>query len=235
MRMKIPLRYWLGLALGLVILNGCTSSDSYEPPAVDISEPSAGSSLSGIVMIRVSATDDGRVTEVRLYVDDQLVGADTTKPFEFAWDTRTVSNGDHRISAIAKDDDGKESEDDDTIVGVDNSVADTTAPTVDITAPAADSTVSGSSVVIAAAASDDIAVAGVEFFLDGAPIGSDDSSPFSIVWDSNVATNASHELSARATDTSGNPSADHSITITVDNALAHALWNQVDWDEFDWE
>jgi thermitase len=162
MRMNIPLRSWLGLALGLVILIGCTASapQTEEPPTVDICEPSSGSSLSGIVLIRESATDDGRVAEVRLYVDDQLISVDTTNPFEFAWDTSTVSNGDHRISAIAKDDDGQEAE---------------------ITAPPADSTVSGSSVAIVAAASDDVAVAGVEFFLDGASLGSDDGSPFSLV------------------------------------------------------
>jgi len=49
-------------------------------------------------------------------------------------------------------------------------IADTTAPTVAVTAPTTGSTVSGT-VTVSATASDDVAVAGVQFLLDGVLLG----------------------------------------------------------------
>src|SRR6266705_94405 len=56
--------------------------------------------------------------------------------------------------------------------GVPDPTPDTTPPTVAITAPSPDATVT-STVTVAASATDNVAVAGVQFFLDGAPIGSE--------------------------------------------------------------
>src|SRR5439155_5270472 len=64
-----------------------------------------------------------------------------------------------------------------------SSPADTTPPTVSITAPASSSTVSGNAVTVSATASDNVVVAGVQFRLDGANLGAEDTvSPFSISW-----------------------------------------------------
>ena len=61
-------------------------------------------------------------------------------------------------------------------------VPDTTAPTVSITAPANGATVSGT-VTVSATASDNVGVVGVQFLLDGANLGAEDtSSPYSISW-----------------------------------------------------
>src|SRR6185437_5938441 len=61
--------------------------------------------------------------------------------------------------------------------------ADTTPPTVSITAPTGGATVSGS-VTITANASDNGSVAGVQFKVDGANVGSEDTaSPYSVSWD----------------------------------------------------
>ena len=58
---------------------------------------------------------------------------------------------------------------------------DTTVPTVAITAPANGATVSGS-VTVSANASDNVAVAGVQFKVDGANVGSEDTAaPYSVV------------------------------------------------------
>jgi len=63
---------------------------------------------------------------------------------------------------------------------------DTTAPTVSIVSPAAGATVKGST-TITATASDNVGVGGVQFLLDGAPLGSEDTtSPYSIVWDTTL-------------------------------------------------
>src|SRR5207249_2254411 len=80
------------------------------------------------------------------------------------------------------------------------SSADTTAPTVSITTPANGSTVSGT-ITVSANASDNVGVAGVQFLLDGANLGAEDTaSPYSISWDTTAATNGTHTLTARARD-----------------------------------
>ena len=62
--------------------------------------------------------------------------------------------------------------------------ADTTAPSVSITAPTDGATVSGT-VSLTASAGDDVAVAGVQFKVDGANVGAEDTvAPYSFNWDS---------------------------------------------------
>ena len=59
---------------------------------------------------------------------------------------------------------------------------DTTAPTVSLTAPANGATVSGT-VTLTATASDNVGVAGVQFLVDGNPLGAEDTtSPYSVSW-----------------------------------------------------
>jgi hypothetical protein len=94
---------------------------------------------------------------------------------------------------------------------------DTTPPTVNITNPVAGQTLSGTATV-AANASDNVAVAKVQFLLDGQPLGSPvTAAPYAISWDTTTATNGSHTLSAIATDTSGNTAPAANVSVTVQN------------------
>jgi Subtilase family/Bacterial Ig domain/Peptidase inhibitor I9 len=98
--------------------------------------------------------------------------------------------------------------------------ADATPPTVALTAPTAGATVSGTAVTLSASASDDVAVAKVDFLVDGAVVGSDTTSPYSISWNSTAVANGSHTFAARATDTSGNVATSAPVTATVSNTAA---------------
>ena len=63
--------------------------------------------MSGIVNVTADATDDTGVAGVQFYVDGVATGSqDTTDPYALAWDTRTVSNGAHTLTALATDVDG---------------------------------------------------------------------------------------------------------------------------------
>jgi hypothetical protein len=94
---------------------------------------------------------------------------------------------------------------------------DTTPPTVSIANPAGGQTVS-TTVPVAANATDDVAVASVQFFLDGQPLGSPVTAPpYAIQWDTTTAANGMHTLSAQATDTSGNVGTSPSVTVNVQN------------------
>src|SRR5712692_4092629 len=71
--------------------------------------------------------------------------------------------------------------------------ADTTPPTVRITSPASGATVSGT-ISVTADASDNVGVAGVQFFLDDVLGADDTTAPYSVPWDTASASNGSHTL-----------------------------------------
>jgi PKD repeat protein len=93
-----------------------------------------------------------------------------------------------------------------------------TSPTVSITAPANGATVSGTAVTVSATASDDVGVAGVQFKLDGANLGAEDNtSPYSVPWNSTTTTNGPHTLTAVARDAAGNTRTSAGVSVTVNN------------------
>lgn len=97
---------------------------------------------------------------------------------------------------------------------------DTTRPLVAITSPAGGATVSGI-VTVAADASDNVAMAGVQFFVNGTPIGTEDTAaPFSVPWETTTVADGSHSLTAVARDTSGNTEPSDPVVITVSNGTA---------------
>ncbi len=96
---------------------------------------------------------------------------------------------------------------------------DTTAPTVSITAPANNTTVSDSPVIVSANASDNVGVIGVQFELDGANLGAEDTNaPYSATWDTTSVTDGTHTLTAVARDAAGNRATATAISVLVSNA-----------------
>jgi len=97
---------------------------------------------------------------------------------------------------------------------------DTTPPTVSISSPANGATVSGT-ITVAANASDNVGVAGVQFLLDGAALGAEDTAaPFAVSWNAATASSGSHTLTAIARDAAGNRATSAGVTVTVSNGGA---------------
>jgi len=98
---------------------------------------------------------------------------------------------------------------------VPNPTPDTTPPTVAITAPLPNASLT-STVTVAASAADDVAVAGVQFFLDGAPLGPEAlDPPYSTLWDTTTSTAGGHNLTATARDIAGNVTTSAPVAVTV--------------------
>jgi fibronectin type 3 domain-containing protein len=95
---------------------------------------------------------------------------------------------------------------------------DTTPPTVSVITPTGGSTVTGT-VSVEASAGDNVDVAGVQFKLDGANLGAEDTSPapYSVSWDTTTATNGSHTLTAVARDAASNTTTSSPVAVTVSN------------------
>ena len=186
-------------------------ADDTTPPTASITAPAADETLTGIVTIEVTASDDVGVISVAFLVDDERLGAaDTSAPYSFEWDTTAVADGAHEIAVEASDAAGN--------VGratVAITVAnDVTAPAVSITSPADGATVGGN---VAVAIEADADAVSVELLVDGGVAGSD-TPPFNILWNTTTVADGAHTLVARAVDASGNEGDSAPVQVTVDNS-----------------
>ena len=93
-----------------------------------------------------------------------------------------------------------------------------TPPSVSMTSPAPGALVANLQTV-SATASDAVGVAGVQFLLDAAPLGTEVTiPPYSMTWDTTTASNGPHTLAARARDSVGLYTTSTPVAITVDNS-----------------
>jgi glucose/arabinose dehydrogenase len=91
-------------------------------------------------------------------------------------------------------------------------------PSATLTSPTAGATVSGT-VPLKATATDDVGVAGVQFLVDGAPVGSEDtSSPYEFSWASTGVANGTHKIAARARDSANQTTTSSEVSVTVSNS-----------------
>nr|WP_294907740.1 Ig-like domain-containing protein [uncultured Lacibacter sp.] len=81
---------------------GSTGADA-TPPSVTITSPGNGSSVSGVVTVLTSASDNVGVASVSFSVNGSVKATLTAAPYTFYWDAGTVANGTHTLTATAKD------------------------------------------------------------------------------------------------------------------------------------
>src|SRR5262252_4057420 len=188
------------------------------PPSVNITAPANGATVSGTVTVSASASDNVGVAGVRFTLDGANLGAeDTASPYSVSWNTTGVANGSHTLAAIARDAAGNQSSSAVTVTVNNGPPPDTSPPAVNLTAPSNGATVSGT-VTVSASASDNVGVAGVQFTLDGANLGAEDTaSPYSVSWNTTGVANGSHTLTATARDAAGNRTTSAAVTVTVNN------------------
>src|SRR5205814_2495654 len=141
---------------------------------------------------------------------------DTSAPHSLSWDTSTVRNGSHTLTARARDAAGKVATSSPVTVTVSNNGSDCTPPTVTITSPASGSTLAGA-ITIGASASDNVGVIGVEFRVDGKSGVEDTTAPYAVSWNTNASSKGSHTLTAIARDAAGNRTTSAPVTVTVAN------------------
>src|SRR5439155_1354022 len=156
------------------------------------------------------------IVGVQSKLDVVNLGAEATaRPYSVTWNTGSVANGPHVLTAIARDGSGNST----TAASVTVTVShDAVAPTVTMTAPGGGATVAGTAITVSATATDNDSVAGVQFMLDGAPLGAEvTTSPYSVVWNTTMVGAGSHTLTAVARDAAGNTTT-AGVTVTVDNS-----------------
>src|SRR5215475_2767959 len=183
-------------------------SGDTQAPTVAVTAPSGGTSVTGTVTVTASATDNVGVAGVQFRLDGANLATErTTAPYTLSWNTTTVSNGTHTLSAVARDAAGNTKTAANVTVTVANAAgapADTQAPTVAVTAPSGGASGTGR-VTGAASATDNVGVVGVQFRLDGANLGTErTTAPYTLSWNTTTVSNGTHTLSAVARDAAGN-------------------------------
>ncbi len=184
-------------------------------PTVNISSPTNGSSATGTITITANAADNFGVAGVQFLLDGNNLGAEVlVAPYSISWNTITVTNGNHTLTARARDAAGNASTSAGVIVNVIN---DQIAPVVNITSPTAGDVTA--TISVTANATDNIAVVGVQFLLDGVNLGAEDlTAPYSVSWNTVAVANGNHTLTAKARDASGNIATSPGVIVTVYNA-----------------
>ncbi len=81
---------------------GLVAADS-TPPSVQLTSPAAGATVGGSVTLAATASDDTGVARVEFLIDGTQVGSDTAAPYELAWNSAVVMDGQHTVTARAVD------------------------------------------------------------------------------------------------------------------------------------
>jgi len=89
------------LSIFTTCLFGATKDTT--PPTVSITSPKDNAVVSGVVTIKVDASDSSGIAKVEFYVGDSKVGEDSSKPYEYSWDTKKLKDGTYVLTAKATD------------------------------------------------------------------------------------------------------------------------------------
>jgi hypothetical protein len=217
-----PGNFFDGLIDEVRIFNGARSatevaSDMNSPVVSDTTPPTAptnfvktNASITTIGTSWTASTDDSGVAGYQVFRNGTLVDTTTSTSYTF---TGLACGTSYSLGVRAFDAANNFSTT--TPLTASTAACDTTAPTVSITAPADGANVSGS-IAVNADASDNDAVAGVQFKLDGSNLASEDtSSPYGITWNTATASPGNHTLTAVARDASGNTKTSAPVTVTI--------------------
>jgi hypothetical protein len=180
---------------------------------VRIINPIDGAIICGSVTVEAAVSSTN--VNVTFALDDADMATDASSPYQWSWDTTSSANGVHAIRATAVDGEGRGEQETITIDVENTGAACDNNPSVVILAPESDAWVHGD-VSIDVAASDDIGVMSVQFFVDLAILAEDTSVPFGAVFPSDGFGEGPHSIKVVATDTASQ-SASTQINLNVDH------------------
>ena len=209
--------------INVIVQNGTNDS---EKPIISLTSPLDGATVSSVVTLEATASDNVGVEGVMFKVDGIPVGNEVKlsgSSFSTTWNSASFSNADHIITAVARDA-ANNSKSTSITVTVLNAVqennvpnVDTSVPKISITKPTNGAAVSGSAVSLLATVTDNVGVVGVFFDIDQIPLGSEISTqPYSKIWDSTSVSNGEHTFTVTAYDL-GNNVATASVKFNVAN------------------
>lgn len=189
------------------------------PPAVALTAPANNATVTRGTAVTVSATatdadGNGTITSVQFRENGVAIATDSTVPYSITWTPATA--GTRTLTAVATDNQGAQTTSASVTVTVNVPTADVQAPTMTGITPAnLTANIAAGSLDISATATDNVAVASMEFQVDGVQVGGglDTTSPYGVSVDTNQYASGQHVIRARARDAAGNVSAWQTATV----------------------
>ena len=183
--------------------------------------PYAGQTLSGIVNIQISASDNAGIIQVVFFINGDSVHTSYGSDYIYEWNTDTASEDEIHVLSATITDIGYNSVDIAPIaVTVNNDLTpgdDTTPPVVAILTPLSSQTVSDS-VFISGFATDNVSVEQVQFLINEQLISTLIDTPYSFLWGTyELPNNSQHIIQMIAQDPTGNQSSAQPVLVTVQN------------------
>ncbi len=204
------------------------NEDNIDPTGY-ILYPYAGQTVSDVVNIQISASDNIGVAQVEVFINGSSVATDQEHPYSYEWDTYTFSEDEeHIIYATVTDHEGNSIDIPSISVTVDNDDSpenDITPPIISILTPLSSQTVSDT-VSISGFATDNDEVEEVQFFINDELVATLTDSPYTTLWGTySLANNSEHVIQMMASDPSGNESSAQPIMVTVVNEYTGVIEN----------
>lgn len=192
-------------------------------PTVSISAPANNATVSGTITIEVNASDNVGIASADVFYDGSNIIRKGTSQGDYGWgsrfDTETIGDGAHTFGVTVYDAAGNQKTAQITLNVQNGKTGDTTAPSVSIISPANNATVSGT-ITLEVSATDNVGLASVNLLYDGSGIIREGTSQGNYGWgsrfDTELLSNGTHTLSAKATDAAGNTKT-ATVTVTVKN------------------
>jgi RHS repeat-associated protein len=181
-------------------------------PSVSLTAPANGSRYRASAqfdLIAAASDSDGSIAKVEFYQSGALIGSVTRAPYKLAW--RQDTPGTYAYSAKATDNDGQATQSS----AISLSIVPDAPPTISLTAPTDGSTLRApASITLSASANDtDGSIVRVEFYQNGALLGSATQAPYSLTIDQS--TPGIYAYFAKAIDDAGVAGQSSSVTVTV--------------------
>src|SRR5439155_522938 len=151
---------------------------------------------------------------IQFQLDGANIGAElTAAPYVLSCNTTTASDGAHTLMAVPRDAAGNTA-----TAAVVSVTVDNTVPTISMSSPNPAATFAGT-VTVAASATDNVGVVGVQFKRDGVNLGAEVTAPpYAASSDTTTASDGAHTLTAVARDSAGNTATAAAVSVTVDNS-----------------
>lgn len=201
--------------------NAMLEAINYEPkvdceaPTVNLTSPTDYTTVSGIVTITASASDNNAVEKVTFSIDGKIIDSDTSAPYSTVWNTDGISSGTYTIQVKAVDTAGNESD----IVSVPIYIEAVDAVEEPVAPPATDSDATAPDVVILSpgngtditsktkvhvSASDNNAVVKLNIYVNGERKVSKDTDSLLWRWNTRKIPTGTYLIRAEALDAAGN-------------------------------
>mgnify|MGYP001171687086 CR=1 FL=1 len=186
------------------------------PPVASILYPASGQTVSGVVNIEISTSDDDGIGQVLFFIDGNQIHIDEEQPYIFSWDTELVEEDfEHTIAAASCDNFGNCSLTPPITVIVDN--IDNIIPSGQILNPFPGQILNGN-VTIQFSAYDNTGVHQVVPIINGIPLDTINEFPYNYVWNTLSETEDSyHVISGIISDITNNLFYVLPIVVYVDN------------------